>query len=407
MTKQVLLYSDCDFFAGCENMMAVLMNNRDAFEDLNVEFAYRYSKDYMLGLNQRVNSTKGIHKLNLINLSGYYRGRNDFFRSNLRRLMYIIRFLLLPFIFLLNMYKQYMFLKDKNIDVLFLNNGGYPGALSTRTFAIVGRFVGVKKIYMVVNNTAIPYHSIARCIGYPLDKLVVRCVNIFITGSKKAGAALEGVLGVNEDKRKTIYNCIETKRFDKYLDSDIKNSINHEKIIFTNIGLLEKRKGQIILLNAIQYLLSIRPEIRDKIHFNIEGEGPEKQSLQDYIKLNSLEGVVSLLGATKNIGEVYSSCDVFILPSISNEDLPNVISEAMMFSKPIIASEMAGVPHQVENGLNGFLVKPGCKIELVEAIVSCVDNIESLKIMGQNSKNIFLEKFSVEAALVNYQKLFS
>lgn len=407
MTKRILLYSDCDFFAGCENMMAVIMNNSDKLKDLKVEFTYRYSRTYETGLSSRLKSREGVHALNLLNLSGFFIGENSFIRRNLRRVMHIVRVLCLPFIFFDNIIKQYNFLKQKKVDVLFLNNGGYPGALSTRTIAIVGRFVGIKKIYMVVNNTAIPYRSIFRFLGYPLDKMVVKCVDMFITGSDNAGKALNEVLGIKKEQRKVIYNCIETKRFNEYIKENREFDPNNEKIIFTNIGLLEKRKGQIVLLNAVQHLLTLRPELRGKLHFNIEGEGREKQTLIDYITANKLQDVVSLLGSTANIGAVYNTCDVFVLPSISNEDLPNVISEAMMFSKPIIACEMAGVPHQVEDGINGYLVKPGCKIELVEAIESCFDNMTSLKQMGENSKNTFLEKFSVEAALVNYQKLFS
>jgi len=387
--------------------MAVIMNNRDKLKGLKVEFAYRYSKTYEAGLSPRVNSLEGIHALDLLNLSGFFMGETRFLQRNLRRVMHIIRFLFLPFIFLDNIIRQYSFLKQKKIDVLFLNNGGYPGALSTRTIAIVGRLVGINKIYMVVNNTAIPYRSIFRRLGYPLDKIVIKCVDIFITGSDNAGKALNEVLGIKKEQRKVIYNCIETKRFSEYIKGNREFDINNEKIIFTNIGLLEKRKGQIVLLNAIQHLLNFRPELRSKLYFNIEGEGREKQTLTDYIETNKLQDVVSLLGSTANIGAVYNTCDVFVLPSISNEDLPNVISEAMMFSKPIIACEMAGVPHQVEDEINGYLVKPGCKIELVEAIESCFDNMTSLKQMGENSKNTFLEKFSVEAALVNYQKLFS
>jgi glycosyltransferase involved in cell wall biosynthesis len=252
-------------------MMAVIMNNSDKLKDLKVEFAYRYSRTYEAGLSSRLNSQEGVYALNLLNLSGFFTGENGFIRHNLRRVMHIVRFLCIPFIFFDNIIKQYNFLKQNKIDILFLNNGGYPGALSTRTIAIVGRFVGIKKIYMVVNNTAIPYRSIFRRLGYPLDKIVIKCVDTFITGSDNAGKALNEVLGIKKEQRKVIYNCIETKRFNEYIKENREFDPNNEKIIFTNIGLLEKRKGQIVLLNAIQHLLTLRPELRNKLHINIEG----------------------------------------------------------------------------------------------------------------------------------------
>ena len=403
MATRVLLYSDCDFFAGCENMMAVIMNSRENFGDLNIEFAYRHSQLYQNGLKSRIDSLEGFYPLNLINFSGYFIGKNDFARKNMRRFIHILRFLLIPIIFIQNALVLYFFVKQKKIDVLFLNNGGYPGALSTRILALVGKLIGVKKIYMVVNNTALPYESILRRLSFFFDRMVTKSVDIFITGSENAGKALQKVLSVNRDRRIVIYNCIETSRFQSYLASKKKSN---DKLIFTNIGLLEKRKGQIVLLNAIDSLITRRPELRTRFHINIEGEGREYHLLNDFIVNNHLEDLVTLLGNSRDIGEVYSLCDVFVLPSISNEDLPNVISEAMLFSKPIIASDLAGIPHQVIDGENGYLVSPGNIVELERAIEKCLDNRGLLEAMGKRSKEIFLEKFSVETALINYKKLF-
>ena len=53
MTK-VILYSDCAFFAGCENMMTVLMNSDDFRNKYSPTFYYRKSRSYEHGLKKRI-----------------------------------------------------------------------------------------------------------------------------------------------------------------------------------------------------------------------------------------------------------------------------------------------------------------------------------------------------------------
>lgn len=402
MTKRIQLYSDCDFFAGCENMISVLLNNRDKFPDTDIQFFYRHSKQYAQGLHARLNSAAHAHPLKLLNLSGFFLGKNDLLRKSVRRLMHIVRFVLLPVIALQNTLSLYRHFKNNTPDILFLNNGGYPGALSTRIAAVVAKTVGVKTVYMMVNNTAIPYDSLFRRAGYSFDQRVKNSINLFITGSEKAGLALEDVLGIKSEQRQVFYNCIESKRFENLLNQKNENT----KLVFANIALLEKRKGHIVLLQAIVELIRRRPDIRTSFHVNIDGEGREREALNKFVELHSLNDVVTFLGSTSNIGLVYKNCDVFILPSISNEDLPNVISEALLFAKPVIASKLAGIPHQVFDGENGYLVEPGSAEQLSVAMERCVDNFQNLEQMGAKSREIFDKYFSVNAALANYIKIF-
>ena len=48
-----------------------------------------------------------------------------------------------------------------------------------------------------------------------------------------------------------------------------------------------------------------------------------------------------------------TALNVLILPSVQDEDFPNVILEAMSLVKPVIASRLAGMPEQVVEGVTG------------------------------------------------------
>ena len=83
-------------------------------------------------------------------------------------------------------------------DILHLNNGGYPAALSVRAAAIAGKLASVPKIVMVVNNLAVDYNSVSRFIDYPVDRLVANSVHLFITGS--GGSELQSVLSLPDQR---------------------------------------------------------------------------------------------------------------------------------------------------------------------------------------------------------------
>ncbi|MEM1903069.1 MAG: glycosyltransferase family 4 protein [Pyrobaculum sp.] len=72
---------------------------------------------------------------------------------------------------------------------------------------------------------------------------------------------------------------------------------------------------------------------------------------------------------------LYAALDFFVLPSLE-EGFGMVITEAMASGKPIIGSKVGGIPMQVVEGWNGFLVEPGDYRQLAEKILYLADNDE-------------------------------
>ena len=60
--------------------------------------------------------------------------------------------------------------------------------------------------------------------------------------------------------------------------------------------------------------------------------------------------------------------DIFVLPSVEREGLGLAIIEAMAMRKPVIGSELGGIPEVIENGVNGLLFPPGDTDKLLYAI---------------------------------------
>ena len=143
-----------------------------------------------------------------------------------------------------------------------------------------------------------------------------------------------------------------------------KRQTNPKKIRFMAAGMLEKRKGFDLLINAVS---NIDNDILKSIHFSIYGDGPEFSNLQDLIQRNGLYDIVKLEGFSQNLTEEYLKFDCFILSS-RYEGFPLVMVNGLASGMPVIAFDCETGPRDIITNRNGILVKNGDIAALSEAI---------------------------------------
>jgi len=102
------------------------------------------------------------------------------------------------------------------------------------------------------------------------------------------------------------------------------------------------------------------------------------EKLKNQVRDLSLEDKVIFTGYIDNAADYLSALDLFILPS-PKEGLGISIIEAMMASKPVIASRTGGIPEIVSDKVTGLLVEPGNSYEIKEAIIFLIENPEMMK----------------------------
>ncbi len=223
---------------------------------------------------------------------------------------------------------------------------------------------------------------------------------------KAAGKRLVTIRGFDENKIINIPNTIDLKQFkitqDTYLKEEF--SLGNDKIIIGSVGLLTERKGHYYLIEAANILYN-KKKI-NKFVIIIFGEGEERNNLEILIKKYGLDNICLLPGFKNNIQNYIKDIDVFVLPSISNEDFPYVNLEAMLLSKPIIGTDVAGIPEQVINEYNGYLIEPRNIEDLVNSLEKMILNNEKNREMGNNSYELFKNKYNYELIINKYIKLF-
>lgn len=168
---------------------------------------------------------------------------------------------------------------------------------------------------------------------------------------------------IEKDKIVVINNSYDIEKINKlacdFIPEEEKYLFNGINII--TVGRLVHSKGQYHLIRAFKDVL----DKGLKLKLIIIGEGSLHDYLQDLITGYEIQDFVHILGFKNNPYKYIYNSDIFILPSIS-EGFPNVLVEAMICGKPVIASDCKTGPREILSP-NSCDIEKDSKIELTEA----------------------------------------
>ncbi|MGB9980641.1 glycosyltransferase family 4 protein [Methanobacterium sp.] len=164
-------------------------------------------------------------------------------------------------------------------------------------------------------------------------------------------------------------------------------SLDTKTIIF--VGNLRPEKGLIYLIEAMEHITN--KDVNTQLL--IVGGGPQEESLKKLVNKLNIKGVLFLGEVTNDEVPFYlKNSDIFVLSSLQ-EGFPNVLLEAMALGLPVVATDVCGITEIIEDGKNGFIVRPKNSKEIAEKILLLLDNDNLRKIISrQNIKKA--SKFS-------------
>lgn len=170
-----------------------------------------------------------------------------------------------------------------------------------------------------------------------------------IFGSSQTRQVIEDLYGVNYPKSSVIYNVInmeEAREKSKLFKIDYDT-----KPVFSSVGRLHSRKGYDVLMKVHQRL--IQEGFQHSVA--VVGGGNEMENLRNQAKALNVENTFLLHDTQQNPYAYIESADYFILPSRS-ESYPLIIGEAMGLGKPIISTNVGGIPEMIAHEKDGLLV---------------------------------------------------
>jgi glycosyltransferase involved in cell wall biosynthesis len=173
---------------------------------------------------------------------------------------------------------------------------------------------------------------------------------------------------------------------------------------FLMFGRLLPKKGFDHFINAAR---EVRQRLGDDVAFWIMGAAdPQRaESLELLERVNGAhaEGIIRYLQSTDDPLPTIKESDVVVLPSTYNEGIPRSLLEALACGKPVITTDWKGCRETVEDGRNGFLVKPNDTKSLVAAFEAVAKKeADELLLMGRNSRELAERRFDERVVLDAY-----
>jgi len=162
-------------------------------------------------------------------------------------------------------------------------------------------------------------------------------------------------------------------------------------------GRISPEKGVDLLIHSAKFVLEKNP----MCHFYIIGDGPELKSIKKLSENLGIQKNIHYTGflSYEEIVKYANSADITVFPS-KFENSPISILEAMSIGKPIVSTDIGGIPEIVNNYENGLLAKLDSKNISEKLIILLKDK----ELRNKLSKNAFktAKKFSWDIIAKNY-----
>ena len=189
----------------------------------------------------------------------------------------------------------------------------------------------------------------------------------------------------------TIYSGIETDKYKNSSNMVLPVEKGRFKVLMA--ARLTKEKGFDELIMAAKEIIS---KYKDII-FIISGEGEYENNIRSLINSNGLQEYFLMLGFCRDMPKLLKSVSLLVLPSYF-EGTPRIISEAMAAGLPIVATNVGGIPDQIDDLCNGILILPKNPNALAKAIIRIYKDKELYRKMsiGSTQKS---QKYSLSIML--------
>ena len=229
-----------------------------------------------------------------------------------------------------------------------------------------------------LKNTKILFvcHNVFPHERFPMDrslaKAVLRQGNCYIVQSKMDAEDLQTIVA-NPVFKQTVhptYNAFKLENIPKE-EARKRLEIKPEKNVLLFFGFVREYKG-------LKYLIQAMPEVVKQVEYTellIVGDFAGEEEKQRYLDMIQECGVQDHIKAydgyipDKEVEKFFAACNLVVLPYISATQ-SGIVQIAYGFEKPVVVTNVGGLPDVVEDGKTGYVVDAENSEQLAEAIVN-------------------------------------
>jgi len=208
-------------------------------------------------------------------------------------------------------------------------------------------------------------------------------------------------LGIDPDRVRVIYNAVNWDRLRATSPpAQIRRELGipEERLVVGVVATLQEKKGHRVLFDAAAAGV-------ERVWLMLVGDGPLRAELEEYAATLGIRDRVTFCGTRRDLGSVLPAMDIFALPSLW-EGLPLALILAMGAGRPVVATNIAGIPEVVTDGRSGLLVPPGDPSAMRHAIARLAADPDARRRMGEEARAAVSNRFGAEVYVASVASLY-
>jgi len=199
------------------------------------------------------------------------------------------------------------------------------------------------------------------------------------------------------------YSGIDVDKYRHTSNDLILNYLELERPVLLFVGYLFKEKRPLVFLRACSLIKKHYPGMS----LIMIGDGEMRKEIKKVAISLGIEKNLFMLGniPKDKVLNYFNLCDVFV-HTTAMEALGNATIEAMACERPVVASNVGGLPEIIDDGKNGMLVDVGDHKAIAKKISIILKNRVLAKKISSNARQKILRKFSWEKIIQDYEELY-
>lgn len=209
-------------------------------------------------------------------------------------------------------------------------------------------------------------------------------------------------LDIPDEKIELIYNGIPPVTSAVVNKFELKNK---SQFYFAIIGQVVLWKGHLVLIEAVEKLVQ-----KGITNFKVLIYGNDTTDFAVVIKKilqeKKMETHFEWRGFVNNQNDVYTDCDVVVVPSLSGEPCSLTIIESMSRGKALIVSNRGGNPELIQNKMNGMIYNATEPVELADCMQYLIENTSDIADFGESAKQKASLHYTYQNMTNQYMELY-
>jgi glycosyltransferase involved in cell wall biosynthesis len=172
------------------------------------------------------------------------------------------------------------------------------------------------------------------------------------------------------------------------------------------IAMMRPMKGHVVLMAALPRIVAALPKVRFLIVGDVLDDNPMPQQLRAEVARLGLSQRVHFAGLRQDIPDILAALELKVLPSVSDEGVPQSLTQAMAMGVPVVSTTVGAIGEVVEEGVTGRQVAPHDVEGFAAAVIAQLSDRATAMRLAAAGRERVRSRYSVDAMARRTEALY-